>query len=59
MPHAKACLRKSFEVFPVHHFHETFLRLLTIDDSKLANFHAGRFEPLPQFGGKVIEELVA
>ncbi|MCB1230742.1 MAG: DUF1501 domain-containing protein [Verrucomicrobiae bacterium] len=46
----------------VHHirdFHVTLLRLLGLDDNKLTYFHAGRFKQLSQFGGKVIEELIA
>jgi len=46
----------------VHHvrdFHITLLRLLGLDDNKLTYFHAGRFKQLSQFGGKVIEELIA
>jgi len=46
----------------VHHirdFHITLLRLLGLDDNKLTYFHAGRFKQLSQFGGKVIEDLIA
>lgn len=46
----------------VHHvrdFHVTLLRMLGLDDNKLTYFHAGRFKQLSQFGGKVIEELIA
>ncbi len=46
----------------VHHirdFHITLLRLLGLDDNRLTYFHAGRFKQLSQFGGKVIEELIA
>ena len=46
----------------VHHvrdFHVTLLRLLGLDDNKLTYYHAGRFKQLSQFGGKVIEKLVA
>ncbi len=46
----------------VHHvrdFHVTLLRLLGLDDNKLTYYHAGRFKLLSQFGGKVIEELIA
>ena len=46
----------------VHHvrdFHITLLRLLGLDDNKLTYFHAGRFKQLSQFGGQVIEELIA
>jgi hypothetical protein len=46
----------------VHHirdFHITLLKLLGLDDNKLTFFHAGRIKQLSQFGGKVIEELIA
>ena len=46
----------------VHHvrdLHVTILRLLGLDDNKLTYFHGGRFKQLSQFGGKVIEELLA
>ena len=46
----------------VHHvrdFHVTMLRLLGLDDNKLTYYHAGRFKQLSQFGGKVIEKLIA
>ena len=46
----------------VHHvrdFHVTLLRMLGLDDNKLTYFHAGRYKQLSQFGGEVIEELIA
>ncbi len=46
----------------VHHVrdvHVTILRLLGLDDNKLTYFHGGRFKQLSQFGGQVIEEVVA
>jgi len=46
----------------VHHvrdLHVTLLRLLGLDDNKLTYFHGGRFKQLSQFGGKVIDELIA
>jgi len=46
----------------VHHirdFHVTLLRLLGLDDNKLTYYHAGRFKQLSQFGGQVIEDLIA
>lgn len=46
----------------VHHvrdLHVTLLRLLGLDDSKLTYFHGGRFKQLSQFGGEVIEDLIA
>ena len=30
-----------------------------LDDNKLTYYHAGRFKQLSQFGGKVINELIA
>lgn len=46
----------------VHHvrdFHVTLLRLLGLDDNKLTYYHAGRFKQLSQFGGEVINDLIA
>ncbi len=46
----------------VHHvrdLHVTLLRLLGLDDTRLTYFHGGRFKQLSQFGGQVIEELIA
>lgn len=46
----------------VHHvrdLHITLLRLLGLDDNKLTFYHAGRFKQLSQFGGHVIEDLIA
>ena len=46
----------------VHHvrdLHVTLLRLLGLDDNRLTYYHAGRFKQLSQFGGEVIEELIA
>lgn len=46
----------------VHHvrdLHVTILRLLGLDDNKLTYFHGGRFKQLSQFGGEVINELIA
>ena len=46
----------------VHHvrdLHVTLLRLLGLDDNKLTYYHAGRFKQLSQFGGKVIDKLIA
>ena len=46
----------------VHHvrdFHVTLLRLLGLDDNRLTFYHAGRFKQLSQFGGRVIEPLIA
>ncbi len=40
-------------------FHVTLLRLLGLDDNRLTFYHAGRFKQLSQFGGRVIEDLIA
>ena len=47
------------EVHHVRDLHVTLLRLLGLDDNKLTYYHAGRFKQLSQFGGKVIEKLIA
>ncbi len=47
------------EVHHVRNFHVTLLRLLGLDDNKLTFYHAGRFKQLSQFGGQVIEKLIA
>ena len=47
------------EVHHVRDFHVTLLRLLGLDDNKLNYYHAGRFKQLSQFGGNVIEKLIA
>lgn len=43
----------------VRDFHVTLLRLLGLDDNKLTYYHAGRFKQLSQFGGTVINKLIA
>ena len=46
----------------VHHIrdvHCTWLNLLGLDDNKLTYYHAGRYKQLSQFGGNVINELIA
>ncbi len=46
----------------VHHvrdMHVTLLQLLGLDDNQLTYFHGGRYKQLSQFGGTVIEELLA
>ena len=46
----------------VHHIrdvHVTLLHLMGLDDNKLTYYHAGRHKQLSQFGGRVIEELLA
>ncbi|MEC7409708.1 MAG: DUF1501 domain-containing protein [Planctomycetota bacterium] len=47
------------EVHHVRDFHVTLLRLLGLDDNLLTYYHAGRHKQLSQFGGKVIENLIA
>ena len=46
-------------VHPIRDLHVTLLKLLGLDDNKLTYFHAGRFKQMSQFGGKVINELLA
>ena len=46
-------------VHPIQDLHVTLLRLLGLDDDRLTFFHAGRFKQLSQFGGDVIEKLIA
>jgi hypothetical protein len=46
----------------VHHvrdLHVTMLKLLGLEDAKLTYFHGGRFKQLSQFGGQVVQELIA
>ena len=45
-----------------HHIrdvHVTLLHLLGLDDRRLTYYHAGRHKQLSQFGGQVIQELLA
>ena len=46
-------------VHPIRDLHVTLLHLLGLDDNKLTYFHGGRFKQLSQFGGKIIDELIA
>lgn len=46
-------------VHPIRDVHVTLLHLLGLDDNKLTYFHAGRYKQLSQFGGEVIDELIA
>lgn len=46
-------------VHPIRDVHVTLLRLLGLDDSKLTYFHAGRYKQLSQFGGEVIQDVIA
>ena len=46
----------------VHHvrdLHVTLLHLLGLDDNKLTFYHGGRFKQLSQFGGQVIQDILA
>lgn len=43
----------------VRDVHVTLLKLLGLDDNKLTYFHGGRFKQMSQFGGKVIQEIIA
>jgi hypothetical protein len=46
-------------VHPIRDVHVTILRLLGLDDNRLTYYHGGRFKQLSQFGGQVIDELIA
>ena len=46
-------------VHPIRDLHVTLLHLLGLNDNKLTYFHAGRYKQLSQFGGKVIDEILA
>ncbi len=46
-------------VHPIRDVHVTLLHLLGLDDNRLTYFHGGRFKQLSQFGGEVIQELIA
>ena len=46
-------------VHPIRDVHCTLLNLLGLDDNKLTFWHGGRFKQLSQFGGEVIDELIA
>ena len=46
-------------VHPIRDLHVTLLHLLGLDDNKLTYFHGGRFKQLSQFGGEVIQDLIA
>jgi hypothetical protein len=46
-------------VHPIRDVHCTMLNLLGLDDNKLTYFHGGRYKQLSQFGGEVIDELIA
>ncbi len=46
-------------VHQVRDLHVTLLNLLGLDDNKLTYFHGGRFKQLSQFGGQLIDRLIA
>ncbi|MEM6471397.1 MAG: DUF1501 domain-containing protein [Planctomycetota bacterium] len=46
-------------VHPIRDMHVTLLHLLGLDDNKLTYFHGGRYKQLSQFGGEIIDEIVA
>jgi hypothetical protein len=46
-------------VHPIRDVHITMLHLLGLDDNKLTYLHAGRYKQLSQFGGELIEEIIA
>jgi hypothetical protein len=46
-------------VHPIKDLHVTLLHLLGLEDDKLRYFHEGRYKQLSQFGGQVINELIA
>ena len=46
-------------VHPIRDLHVTLLHLMGLDDNKLTYFHGGRFKQLSQFGGEVIQEIIA
>ena len=46
-------------VHPIRDVHVTLLHLLGLNDNKLTYFHGGRYKQLSQFGGEVIQEIIA
>ncbi len=46
-------------VHPIRDLHVTLLHLLGLDDNKLTYFHGGRYKQMSQFGGKVIDQILA
>lgn len=46
-------------IHPIRDVHVTLLQLLGLDDNKLTYFHGGRFKQLSQFGGRIIQDLIA
>ena len=46
-------------VHPIRDVHVTLMHLLGLDDNKLTYFHGGRYKQLSQFGGEIIQEMIA
>jgi hypothetical protein len=46
-------------VHPIRDLHVTLLHLLGLNDNKLTYLHAGCDEQLSQFGGEVIQDILA
>ena len=46
-------------VHPIRDLHVTLLHLFGLDDNKLTYLHGGRHKQLSQFGGKIIQEIIA
>lgn len=46
-------------VHPISDLHVTILKLLGLEDHNLTYFHNGRHKQLSQFGGNVIQEIIA
>jgi len=46
-------------VHPIRDLHVTLLHLFGLDDNKLTYFHGGRYKQLSQFGGELINEIIA
>ena len=44
---------------PIRDMHVTLLHLFGLDDNKLTYFHGGRYKQLSQFGGELINEIIA
>src|SRR5450432_55425 len=52
-------LRASLQPHPMRDFHATILHLLGLDQNRLWFLHNGRNEKLTDFGGSVIQEMLA
>ena len=54
------CGSNAIETFhPIRDLRVALWKLLGLDDNKLTYDHAGRYKQLSQFGGQMIEELIA